>query len=131
MLHNIAHDTDSQYHVFMKPIITTHRDPLLEDIKQLSAPKSETYAGFIYLWKCIPEDTFYLGSHKGKTNDEYRGSGTKFRRVFEHYGMTQWERVIVEYVMDVSQLKAREQYWLTKFRAVKSDRFYNQKNAMV
>jgi hypothetical protein len=114
----------------MKPIVTTHRNPLLEDIKQLQAVKPEKFAGFIYLWKCMPEDSFYLGSHKGTPNDEYRGSGTMFRRVFEHYGMTQWERVIVEYVVDESQLKHREQYWIDKFRAVQSDRFYNQKNAV-
>lgn len=114
----------------LKPIITTHRDPLLDDIKQLSAPKEETYVGFIYLWKCLPEDTFYIGSHKGKTNDEYRGSGTMFRRVFEHYGIPQFERVIVEYVNDEHHIKSREQHWITKFNAVKSARFYNMKNAM-
>lgn len=114
-----------------KKIITTHTNPLLEDFEALhDKMKPEKYAGFIYLWKCIPEDCYYLGSHKGKDNDEYRGSGRLFRRVFEHYGMTKFNRVILEYVTDEPKLKIREQYWINKFKAVMSSKFYNQKHAV-
>lgn len=113
----------------MKPVVFTHTNPLLEDIKTLQAVAPETYEGFIYMWKCIPEDRLYIGSHKGVANDEYRGSGKTFRRVFEHYGLTQFERVVLEYVQDAESLRTREQYWMDKFKAVTSPRFYNEKNA--
>jgi hypothetical protein len=53
-----------------------------------------------------------------------------FRKVFEHYGLTQWQRVILEYVTDEAQLRAREQHWLNVFKAIKSSRFYNEKNVI-
>ena len=117
----------------MKPIIFTHTNPLLDDFQALNAEnaeKPEKYAGFIYMWKCLPEDCYYIGSHKGVIHDDYRGSGKTFRKVFEHYGITQFQRVILEYVNDSEQIRVREQHWLDVFRAVKSDRFYNKKNSI-
>lgn len=111
-----------------KRIIFTHRNPLLENIQLLESTQPENYAGFVYLWKCIPENMFYIGSHKGKVYDDYRGSGTRFRHVFEYYGSTQFERVILEYVSETDTIKAREQYWMTKFNAAKSQMFYNMRN---
>lgn len=114
----------------MKPIIFTHTHPLLEDFPALNASKPEEYQGFIYMWKCVPEDRYYIGSHLGVTNDDYRGSGRLFRKVFEYYGITQFERVILEYVDANASIKEREQHWLNEFKAVQSDRFYNMKNAL-
>lgn len=114
----------------MKTIILTHTHPLLEDFLALNALKPESYQGFIYMWKCIPEDRYYIGSHLGVIHDDYRGSGRLFRKVFEFYGITHFERVILEYVEDATTIKEREQHWLNEFRAVMSDRFYNSKNAV-
>jgi len=116
----------------MKPIISlTHKNPLLENYQSLQAEtKPEKYAGFIYMWKCIPEDMFYIGSHKGIVHDDYRGSGSKFRKVFEYYGITKFERIILEYVEDPKEIKNQEQRWMNKFRAATSSRFYNQKNVV-
>lgn len=113
----------------MKPIITTHKNPLLEDITLLEAERPEEYAGFVYMWECIPEGLFYIGSHKGEVTDEYRGSGRRFRQLFEYHGITQFKRVILEYVADEDHLRFREQLWITKFRAVISPYFLNAKNA--
>jgi hypothetical protein len=114
----------------MKTIVSiTHKNPLLENIQNLDAVKPDEYAGFVYMWRCIPEDKFYIGSHKGKVTDDYRGSGKLFKQIFEHYGITQFERVILEYVADEDVLKVREQFWMTKFNAVVSKRFLNSKNA--
>lgn len=117
------------YHA-MKSVILSNSNPILENITLLEAPRPESFGGFIYLWKCVPEDLYYVGSHKGKPEDEYRGSGARFKKVFEYYGVTKFERVVLEYVDDVSQIKAREQYWMNKFRATKSNRFLNTKNAV-
>lgn len=114
----------------MKPIVLSHQNPALADYKLLEAAKPEQYGGFVYLWKCIPEDMFYIGSHKGTTTDLYRGSGKRFRQVFEYYGVTQFDRVILEYVPDADDLRSREQYWIQKFNAVTSSRFLNEKNAL-
>lgn len=114
----------------MKPIIHTHQNPLLENFESLHQVQPEQYDGFIYLWKCIPEDMFYVGSHKGPINDEYRGSGRRFKRVFEHYGITQFKRVILEYVPNVEEIKNKEQMWMNKFRAKQSSRFYNTNNVV-
>ena len=115
----------------MKPITLSHTNPLLDNFKTLhESKKPEAFSGFIYLWKCVPEDMFYLGSHKGKPDDEYRGSGARFKRVFEYYGITQFERIVLEYVEDESKIKEREQAWMNKFRAKTSARFYNIKNAV-
>ena len=115
----------------LKEIITTHQNPLLDDFSSLQTTViPDEYAGFIYMWKCIPEDCYYIGSHLGIPKDEYRGSGRRFKQVFEHYGMTQFERVILEYVVDRADIKNVEQFWLNKFKAVMSVKFYNQKNAV-
>jgi hypothetical protein len=115
----------------MKSIIHTHQNPLLENFEELHENnRPEKYAGFIYLWKCIPEDMYYVGSHKGTYHDEYRGSGSRFTRVFEYYGITQFKRIILEYVEDDEQIKVKEQLWMNKFKAKKSDKFYNVKNAV-
>lgn len=115
----------------LKPIITTHKNPLLENFDVLNVQDHPSdYVGFIYLWKCLPEDKFYLGSHKGALHDDYRGSGSTFKKVFEHYGITKFKRVILEYVKTEADLKIQEQKWMNKFRAVKSNRFYNNKNAV-
>lgn len=115
----------------LKPIITTHKNPLLENFDALHVQdRPSDYAGFIYLWKCLPEEKYYLGSHKGLVHDDYRGSGSTFKKVFEHYGITKFKRVVLEYVESEADLKAREQKWINKFRAVKSPNFYNVKNAV-
>lgn len=106
-----------------------HSNPLLDNFEELNAVQPEKYAGYIYLWKCIPEDMFYLGSHKGEKKDTYRGSGRRFKQVFEHYGITQFKRVILEYVDEETSLKEREQMWMDKFKVKNCGRFYNINNA--
>ena len=103
--------------------------PLLEDFDNLSAPIPEQYVGFIYIWYCIPEETYYIGKHVGKITDEYDGSGRKFKQVFRHYGVTQFKRAILEYVSDLKNVKYIEQKWISTFNAVHSKSFYNMKNS--
>lgn len=114
----------------MKPIIHTHQNPLLENFESLHQLAPVKYDGFIYLWKCIPEDMFYIGSHKGTANDEYRGSGKRFKKVLEYYGITQFTRIILEYVSNSTEIKNKEQEWMNKFRAKQSLRFYNANNVV-
>lgn len=114
----------------LKPIHFHHNNLLLEEFETLHVAQPERYVGFVYLWKCIPEDMFYVGSHKGNPTDEYRGSGSRFRRVFEYYGITQFKRVILEYVEDIELLKVKEQEWMNKLGVNRSTRFYNVNRAV-
>ena len=115
----------------MKRLIITHQNPLLENFEALHENnRPEQYAGFIYLWKCIPEDMYYVGSHKGIYHDEYRGSGARFKKAFEHYGITQFKRIILEYIISEDEIKIKEQLWMNKFRAKRSEKFYNIKNVV-
>ena len=114
----------------MKSIILKHRHPLLENFESLNIPPPESYSGFIYLWYCTPDDMFYIGSHKGLRCDGYRGTGSRFKKVFEYHGITQFKRVIIEYVHDVKLLKVTEQKWINIFNAINSTDFYNVKNAV-
>jgi hypothetical protein len=112
------------------PITIKHRNPLLEDISQLAADEPKEYAGFVYLWKCIPETLYYIGSHKGNAYDQYRGSGRRFKQVYDYYGLTKFERVVLEYVAELTELRRREQHWMDKFNAVGSKLFLNEKKAL-
>lgn len=112
------------------PVTLSHRNPLLEDISQLAVEAPEEYAGFVYLWKCKPENLYYIGSHKGDQYDQYRGSGRRFKQVYDYYGLTKFERVVLEFVPDANDLRRREQFWMDKFNAVKSKMFLNEKKAL-
>ena len=114
----------------MKSVILTHSNQLLEDFESLNMIKPTKYVGFVYLWKCIPEDMFYVGSHKGPIHDDYRGSGRRFKKVFEYYGITHFKRVILEYVDDPTQIKIKEQEWMNRLRVSQSTRFYNVNKAV-
>jgi hypothetical protein len=115
----------------MKPItFINDRHPLLEDYESLSAQQPEQYVGFVYIWYCIPEDMFYIGKHSSKVTSGYDGSGSRFKQVLRHYGITQFNRVILEYIQDYTTINHREQYWIDKFNAVRSKRFYNVRNSV-
>jgi hypothetical protein len=115
----------------MKPITFSNTiNPLLENFESLSAPQPEQYVGFVYIWSIIPEEMFYIGSHHGKITDAYDGTGSRFSQALRYHGITQFKRVILEYVQDKSKLKYREQFWIDKFNAVRSKSFYNMKNAV-
>lgn len=115
----------------MKKIVfnNTH-DALLENFDSLDSKKIDNYEGYVYAWKCLPEQRLYIGSHIGTVKDGYDGSGTLFRQVFRHYGATQFKRVILEYVEKKDDVKRVEQRWLDKFSAVRSSLFYNKRNAL-
>jgi hypothetical protein len=106
----------------MKNIINSERS-IMKDITP--AEPFEGYVGFVYLWKCVPEERYYIGSHKGNVYDNYRGSGSKFKKAFDFHGSQKFERIILEYVKDESELKQRERHYIMKYSASTSKKFYN------
>ena len=51
--------------------------------------------GFVYKWTYHPTGEYYIGIHKGKTNDGYTGSGVRFRKKFKNTPRQQWTREIL------------------------------------
>jgi group I intron endonuclease len=83
------------------------------------------YAGFIYEWTNKKNGMKYLGSHKGTVDDGYKGGGKNFRRAIKKYGIENFERDIVEYVVEETDLFAREQYYLNERNCANSKEYYN------
>lgn len=94
----------------------------------LQTNQMKQYDGFIYLWFDRKRRMFYLGSHKGNTEDGYIGSGTRF---LNHYRSRpeDFKRRILEYVQgSVLDIWEREQIWLNKIKPEEINiRYYNQK----
>ncbi len=86
---------------------------------------AENYAGFVYVWTCKNSGRKYLGSHKGKTEDNYLGSGIAFKHAIKKYGIDAFTREIIEYVDDPEKIQIREQHWLDFYNVSKNPEFYN------
>lgn len=67
----------------------------------------------------------YLGSHKGHINDGYVGSGLRFRAAVSKYGITNFDRIIVDFCYSETEIKQKEQFYLDLYNCSKSDQFYN------
>lgn len=83
------------------------------------------YAGFIYEWTNKKNGMKYLGSHKGNINDGYTGGGKNFRRAVKKYGMENFHREIIEYVINEESIFVREQFYLDDRNCAKSKKYYN------
>jgi hypothetical protein len=83
------------------------------------------YVGFVYEWTNKKNGMKYLGSHKGTVDDGYKGGGKNFRRAIKKYGIENFERDIVEYVIDESDIFVREQHYLDERNCAKSKGYYN------
>lgn len=84
-----------------------------------------SYAGFIYEWTNKLNGMKYLGSHKGKIDDGYVGSGKRFENARKKYGIENFERTIIEYVEEETNILLREQFYLDKFNCARSSLYYN------
>ena len=68
--------------------------------------------GFIYLWKDTEKNKYYLGSHLGKPEDNYIGSGVLFINAYNKRPQA-FIRKIIEKNIPKSSLLAREEAWLS------------------
>ena len=83
------------------------------------------YAGFIYEWTNIVNGMRYLGSHCGNVDDGYTGSGKRFSNAVNKYGIEQFSRIIIEYVIFEDAVLLREQHYLDTRNCAKSKQYYN------
>jgi hypothetical protein len=54
-----------------------------------------TCQGFVYKWTHSPSGQYYIGIHKGTTNDGYIGSGKRFQRKWLSTDRNDWHRDIL------------------------------------
>lgn len=86
------------------------------------------YSGFVYEWTNKINGKKYIGSHKGKINDGYVGSGSAFLKAYRKYGKENFVRTIIEYVEHIKDLKTREEYYLRLVDAKTNRLYYNLSN---
>lgn len=86
------------------------------------------FKGFIYITTNKINGKHYIGK---KTFDKkglwvnYLGSGTNIKRSIKKYGVDNFERKIIAYAFTSKDLNELEKYYIDKFNAVESDKFYN------
>jgi group I intron endonuclease len=87
----------------------------------------DNYFGFVYMWENQCNGKRYIGSHAGTTDDGYIGSGSVFKEAVKKYGITQFQRVILEFVEEANRdfLLQREKFWIDVHDAAESRDFYN------
>lgn len=61
----------------------------------MSATILPSEQGFVYKWIYKPTGEYYIGIHKGTTDDGYIGSGVLFRRKFTNTSRDHWEREVL------------------------------------
>lgn len=80
--------------------------------------------GYVYRWTCTVNGMMYVGSHNG-SNPKYVGSGLRFRRAVQKYGIDKFVREIYYTGADFRQV---EDYWLKQLDAANDPMYYNMKN---
>jgi len=89
------------------------------------------YIGFIYLWKNLINGKKYIGSHVGKVDDGYIGSGKYFKNAIKKYGLENFERQILWFeTVSVENLHLKEFEIINEHNAVHSYGYYNSVNAL-
>ena len=66
-------------------------------------------SGFVYRWTYKPTGQYYIGIHKGHTNDGYIGSGKRFLSKWNLTDSKDWQREILyegEYYKDCTAVEA-------------------------
>jgi len=84
------------------------------------------YIGFVYLWINNITGKKYIGSHQGKVDDGYIGSGTYFKRAINKYGIENFSRSVLYFEYNtIKGLYQKEYELINEYNAVLSNEFYN------
>jgi hypothetical protein len=82
---------------------------------------------FVYIWTNTRNGKKYIGSHKGKKDYGYIGSGIYFKRAYNKEPEN-FRRDILETYNSYEEMREGEKYYLTKFCAMEDRMFYNLTN---
>jgi hypothetical protein len=85
--------------------------------------------GFVYLWRDRHRKMFYLGSHHGREDDGYVGSGKRFKVAYRKRPNDFKRRIIARNFVDDPKVTLQlEQYWLNFIKPEElCTRYYNFK----
>ena len=88
----------------------------------------EDYYGFVYLWENthpeVEKYKYYIGRHKGKVEDGYKGSGKIFNQQLSKY-KPYWKRSILKYCFSNEELNREEMKFIREVNAIDDDRYCN------
>jgi hypothetical protein len=87
------------------------------------------YIGFVYMWINLINGKRYIGSHVGKVDDGYLGSGSYFKNAIKKYGVENFLRQILYFEFySPKNLCQTEFDLINEYNAVNDINYYNQKN---
>ena len=78
----------------------------------------------IYLTENLINNNKYIGQDS-RNNPKYLGSGKYLKLAIKKYGKNNFKKTILEICNNKAQLHIREKYWIKKYNAVESTKFYN------
>lgn len=82
--------------------------------------------GYIYLTTNVVNNKKYIGQKASPVFlEKYKGSGKHLKNAIEKYGVQNFVTEVLEWCKDKEQLNNREIYWISYYKAVESDDFYN------
>lgn len=80
---------------------------------------------YIYKTTCLVNGKQYIGSHYGRLDDSYIGSGTLLRKAIKKYGNKNFSKIILESNVSAKTVFERELYWINLYNACYDKLFYN------
>jgi len=81
----------------------------------------------IYQTTNLKTNIKYIGKDKNN-NPKYLGSGTDLKNAIKEYGRDNFEKIILEYCLNIEELIQKESYWLQKYDVENNPNFYNKTN---
>lgn len=81
--------------------------------------------GYVYVTTNVINGRKYIGQHKGLFDNTYKGSGDVLGIAVSKYGKENFKVEVLDWAKDEDELNQKEEYWIAKFDAVKSNRYYN------
>jgi len=81
--------------------------------------------GIVYKWTNKLNGKWYIGSHKGTSEDGYTASGIEIKRAFKEYGMPNFTR---EILYEGEYFREKETEILKEMKAMQNPSSYNMKN---
>lgn len=85
--------------------------------------------GFIYKWTNRTNGNWYIGSHKGTTDDGYRHSSKILKFAEEKHGLENFTReILFEGDYEKDKIKSKEAKFLNQYDAANNRKSYNHTN---
>src|SRR5208337_5265410 len=90
---------------------------------------SETYDGFVYIWRDRKHNRYYIGSHQGTENDGYICSSNWMRNSYKRRPEDFKRRILTRMIATRKELLIEEQRWLSMIKSEElKTRYYNAVN---